>query len=53
MPDGRKKPNKEAFIYVRVPLETVLTNRKFKFNRKNNDSKSNYSNGVDSIVTSH
>ena len=29
---------------IRFPLETVPTNRKFKFDSKNNDSKSNYSN---------
>ena len=36
--------NLKALISVRVPLETVPTNIKFKFNSKNNDSKSNYSN---------
>ena len=31
-------------ISVRVPLETVPTNGKFKFDSKINDSKSNYCN---------
>ena len=36
--------NFKALISVRVPLETVPTNIKFKFDSKNNDSQSNYSN---------
>ena len=36
--------NLKALISVRVPLETVPTNGKLKFDIKNNDSKSNYSN---------
>ena len=37
--------NLQARISVREPLETLLTNGKLKFDSKNNDSKSNYSNG--------
>ena len=36
--------NLQARISVREPLETLLTNGKLKFDSKNNDSKSNYSN---------
>ena len=36
--------NLKALISVRVPLETVPTNGKFKFDSKNNNLKSNYSN---------
>ena len=39
--------NLKDLISVRVPLETVPTNGKFKFDSKNNDSKSNYSNNSD------
>ena len=35
--------NLKALISVRVSLETVSTNGKFKFASKKNDSKSNYS----------
>ena len=35
--------NLYTIIYVRVPLETLPTNGKLKFDSKNNDSKSNYS----------
>ena len=36
--------NLQARISVREPLETLLANGKLKFDSKNNDSKSNYSN---------
>ena len=36
--------NLKALISVRVHLETISTNGKFKFDSKNNDWKSNYSN---------
>ena len=39
--------NLKPLISVRVPIEAVPTNEKFKFNSKNNDSKSNYSNSSD------
>ena len=38
--------NFKTLISVRVPEETVPTNGKLKFYSKNNDSKSNYSNGT-------
>ena len=40
--------NLKALIYVRVPLETIPTNQKLKFDNKNKDLKSNYSNSSDS-----
>ena len=36
--------NLKTLIFVRIPLESVPTNGKFKFDSKNNDWKSNYSN---------
>ena len=36
--------NLQALISVREPLETLPTDGKLKFDSKNNDSKSNYSN---------
>ena len=39
--------NLKPLISVRVSIEAVPTNEKFKFNSKNNDSKSNYSNSSD------
>ena len=36
--------NLKALNCVGVPLETVSTNGKLKFDSKNNDSKNNYSN---------
>ena len=36
--------NLQALIPVRVPLETVPTNGKLKFDTKNDDSKNSYSN---------
>ena len=39
--------NLKTPIFVRVPLETVPTDGKLKFDSKNNDSKSNYTNSID------
>ena len=39
----------KTLISVRIPLEIVPTNEKLKFDSKNNDSKSNYSNSSGNI----
>ena len=39
--------NLQDLISVRLPIETLFTNGKIKFNSNNNDSKSNCSNSSD------